>query len=305
MSTREPVKLLVIYNPQAGHGRAARLLPRMEDLFRAQGLVPDVRLTEQPGHGTALVRDADLAGYDGVVAAGGDGTLFEVVNGFYARPQRPGVPLGVLPLGTGNAFARELDLVDEPWAEAVSIIGGGRTRRIDVGRFTTAGEQVYHFVNIVGLGFAAEATRSARSLKLFGNTAYTLAVLRQVATMKTYRVALRLDGQRVEHESLFIEISNSRYTGTTFLMAPDAELDDGLLDVTVVAPLARRRLLRLFPSIYDGSHVHYPEVTTYRARHVVIEAATPMALSPDGELVGQTPVEIECLPRDLAMFWKD
>jgi len=294
------VHLLVIYNPRAGNGRAGKHLPAVEALFRSEHLLADIRRTAYPGHGTAILRDADLSTYDGIIAAGGDGTLFEVVNGFYARSERPEIPLGILPVGTGNAFAREFGLRYGDWNAALHIIRSGTTRRIDVGHFKTRDDEGY-FLNILGFGFVVDANRTAQRLKFLGNIAYTLGVICSLIPMKSGRAIVEIDGQRIEQDNLFVEVSNTRYTGTSFLIAPQARVDDGLLDVTLVGRMSRRRLLRLFPTVFSGAHVKQPDVAIYQAKHIRIRALG--ALSPDGEMRGCGPVEITCLHRDLPMFW--
>lgn len=289
-------------NPHARFGRARRLQPEVEGAFRARGIAAEFRLTEFPGHGTELVAGMEAGCYDGVVAAGGDGTLFEVVNGLYALEPADRPPLGVLPLGTGNAFARDLELRSGDWQEALDIIAGGRLRKVDVGQVTTLVER-FHFINIIGWGFVVDSGLAARRFKLAGDGAYTLGVLTAMASLKTQSLRIELDGQVIEQDNLLGEVSNSRYTGTHFLIAPDARLDDGLFDVTLVRRLSRRRLLRLFPTIYDGRHLEFEEVTARQARHVRVTEPAGLPLMPDGEFRGHTPLEIQCIPRDLKLFY--
>ena len=296
------MKLLVIYNPNAGHRRAEKLLPEVTELFRRKGIEADLRLTERPGHAVDLTRQAALPDYDGLVAAGGDGTLFEVLNGYYANPSRERIPIGVLPTGTGNAFARDLELDAKRWTEAVEVLALGRTRRVDVGRFSFDGKQRY-YLNILGLGFVADVTLSAGRLKALGNVAYTLGVLLQTLFLHSYTVRLEADGRTLERENLFAEISNTRYT-SNFLMAPRARIDDGLLDVTLLGRMSRRRLLKCFPLIFTGEHLKLPEVETFQARSIRISTEAPKVLTPDGELEGSTPVEVECLKQDIEVLWK-
>jgi YegS/Rv2252/BmrU family lipid kinase len=296
------MKLLVIYNPNAGHRRAEKLLPEVTALFRQKGVEADLRLTERPGHAVDLTRQAALSDYDGLVAAGGDGTLFEVLNGYYANHSAERIPIGVLPTGTGNAFARDLELDAKRWPEAVEVLALGRTRRVDVGRFSFDGKQRY-YLNILGLGFVADVTFSAGRLKALGNVAYTLGVLLQTLFLHSYAVHLEADGRTLERENLFAEISNTRYT-SNFLMAPRARIDDGLLDVTLLGRMSRRRLLKCFPLIFTGEHLKLPEVETFQARSIRISTEAPKVLTPDGELEGSTPVEVECLKQDIEVLWK-
>jgi len=296
------MRLLLVYNPHAGHGRAAGLYPAAVSLFEEKGLTIDPVLTEGPGHAGRIVRDADFGSYDGVVAAGGDGTLYEVVNGYYANPARGRIPVGVLPTGTGNAFARDLKIDAGRWREAVEIIASGRRRKVDVGRFRTGGG-TYYFLNILGLGFVADVTDTASRLKALGNLSYTLGVLVQTLFLHSYPVRVEVDGRQIEQENLFAEISNTRYT-SNFLMAPKARIDDGLLDLTLLGRMSRRRLLKCFPLIFTGGHVSLPEVQQLQASSLRISTPEPKLLTPDGELGGTTPVEVECLRQDIEVFWR-
>jgi diacylglycerol kinase (ATP) len=249
---------------------------------------------------------APLDAYDGVIAAGGDGTLFEVLNGLYRHAPERRVPLGLLPVGTGNAFARDLGLLSGDWEKGVALIGARRLRRVDIGRVecgpADAPEPPFHFLNIVGAGLPVDAMRAAERIKFVGSAAYSLAAFWRAMMLRSYPLAIELDGECIEQDALFVEISNTRYTGTSFLMAPTARFDDGLLDVTVVRRLPRWRLLRLFPTIYRGTHVDYPEVLTRRARSIRILAPAGLGLAPDGEFRGHTPARVTCLRGDLEIF---
>ncbi|NOY22037.1 MAG: diacylglycerol kinase family lipid kinase [Acidobacteria bacterium] len=297
------MKVLLIYNPFAAHGQAKKILPEVEQAFQERGISFDLALTDYPEHGSLLAAEADFRKYDGIVAAGGDGTLFEVINGCYRNKKKLRVPIGVLPIGTGNAFARDLKLEASRWLDAVDIIAEGKRRKVDVGRFQTHG-QTYYFLNILGLGFVADVTMTAKKLKMLGNMSYTLGVLYRTIRLKSFGANIRLDGKELERDCVFIEVSNTRYT-SNFLMAPEAAIDDGLLDVTILNRVTRRRLLQAFPKVFTGEHVELPEVETFQAREISIE--TPdgeKVLTPDGEVLGISPVEITCLKQACEVFWK-
>ena len=138
-------------------------------------------------------------------------------------------------------------------------------------------------------------------MKILGNGAYTLGVVYRTAFLDTFHLRLELDGRTIERDTTFVEISNSRYTAD-FLMAPDASVDDGLLDITLLGKISRRRLLRLFPSVFRGEHILYDEVETFTAHRITVVNEHPKALSPDGELIGATPAEVTCLHRALEVF---
>ena len=295
------LKLLIIFNPNAAYGRSVKKLAAIKARFRSLGINTTYIPTEYAGHGRELVAKTELSGFDGLVAAGGDGTVFEVLNGLYQHPKSTRIPLGLLPIGTGNAFSRELALQTDVLAESIELLQRGRTRQVDVG-FVQSADSSFYFLNIVSMGFAVDAGRIALKMKFLGQTAYTLATLWQVLKLKSYPLLMEIDGESIRSDNVFVTFSNSRYTGTHFLIAPDASIDDGLLDVTILEHLPRLRLLKLFPSIYSGSHVEYNEVSTYKASHIRILSPPGFLLGPDGEFCGSTPAEITCLPNDLTIF---
>jgi diacylglycerol kinase (ATP) len=294
------MKLLLVANPCAGHGRAGRLLAEVSDVCRDLGLEVDTRLTERPGHATEIIEAENLAPFDGLLAAGGDGTVFEAVNGLFRNPAGPVVPFGVLPMGTGNSFSRDLGLERGRVRQALELVAGRATRKVDVGRCRT-GDRVLYYLNILGLGFVSDVTATAAKFKLLGNASYTIGVVYRTAFLSTFRLELELDGDVIEREATFLEISNSRFTAD-FLMAPGAKIDDGLLNVTLLGKISRRRLLRLFPTVFKGEHIQYPEVETFTARSIKVVSDRPKILSPDGELIGTTPAEVTCLHRALDVF---
>jgi len=294
------MKLLLVANPCAGHGRAGRLLAEVSDTCRNLGLEVDTRLTERPGHATEIIEAENLAPFDGVVATGGDGTVFEAVNGLFRNPAGPAVPFGVLPMGTGNSFSRDLGLERGQVREAFELVAGGATRKVDVGLCHTGNRDLY-YLNILGVGFVSDVTATAAKLKLLGNASYTIGVVYRTAFLGTFGLELELDGNIIEREATFLEISNSRFTAD-FLMAPEAKIDDGLLDVTLLGRISRRRLLRLFPSVFKGEHVQYPEVETFTARSIKVVSDQPKILTPDGELIGTTPADVTCLHHALDVF---
>ena len=296
------MKVLLVFNPMAAHKRAGKLLPEIEAGFNKLNISFDLRLTDYPEHAVDIVRKADFDSYDGIAVAGGDGTLFESINGYYQNQSKRRIPIGVLPVGTGNAFARDLELQTFQWQEALEIIQKNKPRKVDAGSFTTHGQK-YYFLNIMGLGFVADVTKTAHKLKLIGNVSYTIGVLYQTLFLKAFKLKMETDGQAVERESVFVEISNTRYT-SNFLMAPNAEIDDGLLDVTVLSRLNRRRLLQCFPKIFTGEHLEMDEIEQFKAKKIVIETDKPKVITPDGELVGISPVTVECLHQDVPVFWK-
>ena len=296
------MKVLLVYNPFAGHGRAQKILPEVEAYFQEKEIEFDLRMTDYHEHGIQIVAETDLSQYDGVVAAGGDGTLFEVINGYYRNESQQKIPIGVLPVGTGNAFARDLELLNTHWKDAIDIIALQSPRKVDVGQFISHGE-TYYFLNILGLGFVADVTEFALKLKALGNLSYTLGVLQKTIFLSSHKLTITINGQEYQRDNTFVEISNTRWTAN-FLMAPSAEIDDGFLDVTLLGKLGRIKLLKSFPKIFTGDHIYLDEVETFKAKEIKIETDVPKVLTPDGELLGITPIEVKCLHKAVEVFWR-
>jgi len=296
------MRILVIYNPQAGAGRAEKLFPEIKAYCEQINLTAEFKLTEYPGHAVEIASRTNLMGYDAIVASGGDGTLYEVVNGYYLNKTEYKPPVGLIPNGTGNAFMRELDLFKEDWRKAIDIIASNHVRMIDTCRYVADNQQL-HFINALGTGFISQVGKLAIPLKKLGNAAYTLATLIKLITLKARPIELIIDGEKSKRESVFVEVSNSRYTGTTFLIAPKAKIDDGKLDVVILNKISRIRLIRLFNTIYDGSHINYPEIEYIQAEKLALKESEAKEIIPDGELIGKTPISVECLKQDLAFLW--
>jgi diacylglycerol kinase (ATP) len=295
------MKILLVYNLFAGHKKGQKILPEIEGLFLQKKIDVDIQFTKSSGYGVDIVKAVDFSEYDGIVAAGGDGTLFEVINGYYQNPSEKRIPIGVIPIGTGNAFSRDLGIEIGDWRKAVEIIASNQTKKFDVGKYTTEG-RTYYYLNILGFGFVADVCETAKGLKIFGKMAYILGVFRQLVTLNSFKLTIDIDGKTIKRKNIFTEISNTRFTGATFLMAPNAKIDDGLLDITLLNKCNRRRILKLLPTIFKGEHINYPEVESFQAKKIKVQTNIPKILTPDGEVFGFTPIEVECLKRAIEAF---
>jgi YegS/Rv2252/BmrU family lipid kinase len=286
-------RIRVIVNGAAGGGRAgARVAPAL-DRLRAAGTV-DVRTTTGPGHATALANDAVADQVDAVVAAGGDGTLFEVVNGLLPK-EGAGPPLGILAVGTGNSFVRDVGLTD-PLVAADAIVAG-RTRPVDVLRLEDD-DRVLYAINLVSLGFSADAGALVnRRFKGLGIPGYGLAVVATLASLRALPVSCQIDERPPElRDVTLISFCNSRFTGGTMMMAPAADPADGWMDVIDIGRMGRRRLLTSFPRIFRGTHLDMPEVRVVRARRVAFAPMGTVDVMVDGEVLGLELRSLEVVP---------
>ena len=202
------MNILLIYNPKAGHKSGKKLLPQTKQLFEEKNINLDLKLTEYAGHGTEIITQTDFEKYDGVVVAGGDGMAFELINGYYRNPSKKRIPIGILPIGTGNAFARDLNLDKSRLRESVEIIAKNKFKKVDVGKFTVKNTD-YYYLNILGFGFVADVSKSAQGLKIFGGAAYLLAVFYQTIFLNPYK-SLKMGVVLVDGTSTLVAWNSGR-----------------------------------------------------------------------------------------------
>ncbi len=298
------MKSIVIYNKFASIEKAEKRIVPIKESFRKHNIEAKFFFAENAQLAFQFISDTDLTQFDNIISVGGDGTLFQVVNASMAKAPEERRPIGVIPLGTGNAFCRDLGLKPNDYELAVKAIKQGVTKQVDVGVFRT-GEHNLYFSNILGLGFVTDVAKTANKLKLLGKISYTLGVLYHVIFLKPFDVTIEYDGKKVEREVIFVEVSNTRYTGSDFIMAPNAIINDGLLDVTILLNTSRSKILRSLPKIFTGTHIHIKEIETFRAKQLKITTEQPKTLTTDGEIIGATPIDINCLPKELDFIIND
>ncbi len=277
--------MMVIANPRAGHGRGERSIRRLRDAIRRRGYDCTVVPTEYPGHATELARRAAEAGEPRVIVMGGDGSISEVVNGLIGSDTE----LGIIPMGTGNDVARSLGIPRGRLEAALDLAVQGEARPIDVGR-----ERDRHFISVLGVGFPAIVAEQANAFtRLHGSAAFFVAVYKGLHRLRPVPLKIRLDDRTLEMECVAVMIQNTAYTGGGLKMAPGARVDDGMLDVVVVADIARSGLMVHFPKVYAGRHLEHPAFSAHTARSISVECAEPLDKMFDGDLCGTTPLEAE------------
>lgn len=297
---------MIIANPTAGHGKGARLIPKIEQELARLGMDYTLMRTEHPGHAIDLACQAAEDGAGVVVAAGGDGTVNEVLNGLMeARKTSQNRPaLGVLCVGRGNDFAPAPGIPSD-------VPGGCQTlkedhrRTIDIGRFSGGKfPQGRYFANTVGVGFDAIGTIEVAKLPRWGGFfSFLIAILKTIFLYyKGPTVKIDYDGQTLTTPTLLVSVMNGMRLGGGFWMAPEAKIDDGLFDIVVGRQVSRWRMLRLIPYFMKGTQGTQPEVSTLRASRVSITAlAGALPSQSDGEIicVDGTRLDIELLPRQI------
>jgi YegS/Rv2252/BmrU family lipid kinase len=280
-------QLRLIVNPRAAGGRAARALPGVQRVLDGHGLAYRTDTTRSLEHASELARAAGEAG-EVAVAFGGDGLVGAVAA---ALAHTDGI-VGVLPGGRGNDFARVLGIPLEPEA-ACSVLATGVVRQLDLGQ---AGSST--FIGIASCGFDSDANRIANQTRLVrGNLVYAYGALRALAGWKPARFTVTLDGGEPRNFTGYsVAAANSKAFGGGMFLAPDASLEDGLLDVVIISQVPKLRFLRLLPTVFAGEHVRERNVEVLRAREVQISAERPFTVYADGDPLGELPITVRALP---------
>lgn len=288
---------LAIVNPAAGAGRTRKLLGPALERLRASGIDVKVVETRAPGEATTIAREAYGRGVRNFIAVGGDGTSYEIVNGLYPRAlaeERP--TLGFLPLGTGNSFLR--DFSHEGVEYGIESLLAERSRACDVMRLRhKAG--VIHYINLLSMGFSADvATLRARRFSHWGELGYQASIFLTLARFKRRPFPVRVEGVEAfdDRRCLFLTFNNSKFTGGTMMIAPQAAIDDGLVEYVRWGPIGRLGLIRNLPGLYDGTHIQHPLAERTGARRIEFNLDAPVDVMVDGEVLTLHCEELDVLP---------
>jgi diacylglycerol kinase (ATP) len=295
--TGDVVKLGVVVNEAAGGGRCGRRVgPVLEQLAGQHTL--DVRRTAGPGDATELARKLSEDGVDAIVSIGGDGTLFEVVNGLMGVDAPP--PFALMPLGTGNSFGRDFGVIDVD--TAMAALQRAQPRRVDVVRVVHA-EGELHYINLLSVGFAAEVgALTNRRFKPLGALGYVMSVLVQVTRLSS-RAFPHEAGEGLDDGAVtLLSFSNSQCTGGEMRMAPTADATDGLVDLVRIGAMGRRRLLTCFPKLFQGTHIEMEEVTVRKVARVSFPDGPLLDVMLDGEMRPLRLSSLEVLPGALELL---
>ncbi len=290
-----PSPICLIVNPTAGGGRAARLAPAMESALRGRGLAVRRVDSRDVDHARELARDAARTG-ETVAVLSGDGLLGVVAD---ELREIPGSLLAVLPGGRGNDLARVLEIPDDPAAACETVLSG-RRRQLDLGVVSAlhGEDRGRAFVGIASAGFDSDANRIANEAPAWlGGLVYAYGALRALVSWRPARFELELDsGERHTASGYSVAVANSRAYGGGMFVAPEAMLDDGLLDIVVSERTSKLRFLANLPRVFKGTHVDLPEVRVFRAASVTVSADRPFTMYADGDPIGELPVRVSTLP---------
>jgi YegS/Rv2252/BmrU family lipid kinase len=284
--------LALIVNPSAGRGRTGEMLPKVEKALDQRRMAFRVERTQGREHAIDEILRAAQAGEVPVIMSG-DG-LIGLAGGILAGSE---VPLGIIPGGRGNDFARALGIPTDPEG-AVDVLAAGAIRQVDVGEAN--GQR---FLCIASVGFDSDANRIANQTKLIkGNLVYAYAALRALLRWKPARFTVTVGEERARFTGYTVAVANTQAYGGGMLVAPDADPCDGEFDVVLIGEVGKLRFLGNLPKVFKGTHVESEEVRVFRAAALELEASRPFAVYADGEHITDTPVSLRLLPRALGVI---
>lgn len=302
-----PYRIAVIYNPRSGNGATGRNWPQVESRLRQQVGPVTAMPTQRPAHAWQLARQALQQGYDRIVCVGGDGTLNEVVGGFFdeGRPVNPQASLAVLPLGTASDYPRSLGLPRD--GSSFAFAASQHTIPVDVGMVSLHDAQgrprTAYFVNVAHFGLGGVISRQvSRGRKTLGGfVPYFLGVMRSLWRFEKPLMEVTIDGKLLAGRFVNVFVANGRYIGGGLQVAPTSILDDGRLAVTIIGDLGRFEVLRGIIGLYLMNYFKKDRVWTFHAEEVRAISPQPVLVNLDGEPAGALPLTIRVLPRALPM----
>ncbi|MBX3646556.1 MAG: diacylglycerol kinase family lipid kinase [Rhodocyclaceae bacterium] len=293
---------LVVLNPISGQGRAMHHRHEIEALLRRHGIDFALEISDRPGHAIEIVSRAVEGGCRHVLAVGGDGTLNECANGILSQNAVPAteVTLGVMPIGTGNDWART-HRIPKDYAMVAALMAAGTSRLHDAGlaEFGDGGKR--HFINVAGIGFDAHVVEALPDRTL-GPIAYLVGLAKGLLTYSAVPLRLTFAERKLESRVFVLFFAIGRYCGNGMNVAPQAEVDDGLFDITLVQELSRWEVLKSLRRLFDGTLLTHPKVLAMREARGAVDTAIAQPVEADGELIGHAPVRFSILPRALRVL---
>jgi len=291
-------RITVLTNPASGHGGATHVAERAIAQFHRRGVDVVAIAGTDADHARRLVEGALERGMDALVVVGGDGIVSLALQVLAQND----IPLGIIPAGTGNDHAREFGIPTKKPEAAADVVVDGVAETVDLGRITGADGTVRWFGTVMAAGFDSLVTdRTNRMTWPHGRMRYNLAMVAEISKLRLLPFRLTFDGEEVVTDLTLAAFGNTRSYGGGMLICPDADHSDGQLDVTMVQSASRAKLIRLFPTVFKGTHVELDQVRTARAKVITVECAGINAYA-DGEFVCPLPVEVTAVPGALRIL---
>ncbi|MGE5678398.1 MAG: diacylglycerol/lipid kinase family protein [Pseudomonadota bacterium] len=303
-------KIFAIINPVSANRATSKEWPGFKKILLEKGYELEDAYTEYPGHGTELSRQALKAGFRTIMSVGGDGTMNEVMNGFFedGSPVAAASRLVVFSRGTGCDFIKSLG-INKGIEDLLAVLQRNEEKLIDVGRADITGrdENSYtrYFANVADIGIGAETANrvNKHSKRLRGKLSFMLGTATTLMLYRNKELEVAVDEETVIKEKMsLVVIANGKYFGGSMKVAPDAVLDDGLFDVIIFGDLSKPDFIRSFPLVYEGRHMSHPKLRLIRGSRVKVKSGGTALLELDGEIPGHDDVEFTIMKKALKLL---
>lgn len=277
-------KIKYIVNPVAGDGSSKETIKVIHDRMLETCISYSISISGYEGEIESIARKAAQDDYTDVVAVGGDGSVLEAFNGIYDLD----IALGIIPYGTGNDFARILN-IENDLDDSLNRIILGQTKKVDVGKINDT-----HFLNIAGLGIDSSILEKTEKIKkhIKGPLAYLLSTFIVLATYKCEKIKIVIDGTEIIRECYLVAIGNGQYYGGGMRVTPNALLDNGLLEIVIIHKMPKIKFAMLFRKVFSGDHIHESVVENYQGKKIRIVASSEVKINVDGNLIGKGSCDI-------------
>lgn len=302
----------VIINPNAGRRKGKKDWTEISGFLEKHGFNYEATFTEGKHHAIKLVRDSIISGYRRFIIVGGDGTMNEAVNGVFTQSVCPtsDIIIGMITVGTGNDWGRMFN-IPEQYEKAVKVLKANKTLRQDVGIVnyqTDDGEENRYFINIAGLGFDATVVKRSNLQKekgKSGKSVYYMTLLKSLFLHKSTHTKITIDGLETKNDTFSISLGIGQFSGGGMRQTPDAIIDDGLFDLTIIKRMRKGEIIRSLKKLYDGSILGHPKIEFFTGKNIEIYSEPVIHLETDGESLGYSPIKFEIIPSAVNVIYKD
>ena len=294
------MNICFIINPNSGKKKALKIFSSIEPILKKQKIKFEIFETKYKNHAIKILTDINIKTYDGLFMIGGDGTFHEIVTGMMLRKDENKIPIGIIPGGSGNSFLYDSN-IKKPIDVIKKLLDFKKTK-VDVIKVKTLNDILYS-INLVGWGLVSDIGKNAEKYRWLGPNRYTIISLIEIIKNKNRKAELTIDNIKNKNEFTFIIGCNTKYVGKGMYMAPKASTNDGLLDLIVVnGNLSRIKLFKTLPKLFKGTHIDDPEVSYHQVSNFSIQSKSNDLLNIDGELKGETPIDVTVIPNAIEIF---
>tara|TARA_B100002052_G_scaffold281497_1_gene290594 strand:+ start:3657 stop:4559 length:903 start_codon:yes stop_codon:yes gene_type:complete len=298
-------QILLIINPISGNKASIKIESKVIDTFKSNNYEVDIIYSKYKGHIEKILNSYDLSLYIFCCIMGGDGSIHEAVNGLLKRQDKNQIPLSIVPAGSGNSLARDLNVLDI--SNALERILNLDIKEIDIAKLYSDKQNIFSF-NIIGWGMVANIGIKSEKFRWLGSSRYTILSILELIFKKAYKVNIELIDEKnnkkvINNKMLFAVLCNTIHTGKGMKIAPDAKLNDGLLNLYIIKNASRFKLLSLLPKLFDGKHVNDKLVESYKFSKIKINEDYERKLLIDGEIKGKTPITVEVIHKGIKLIY--